>query len=313
MEINVVISIIQLLLMINGYPHNSTEENNYLKEVENINIIDESGIYLNENIELEKIRDSVEDILGDHINNVGVYYYNLATGETYTINEDIYFISASLKKVPQVMMILDQIRDGELALDKVIHYRNEDFARGTGILQNEKYIRPITIKKAIELSIIYSDNIAFNMLKRVSGKDVNQYIKEICEENHKPESNTTTAYQQFKIYERLYNYKKIDSNYKMLEELLKNTVFHDRLDKYIPRELVAHKIGNFYRYYNDAGIIYLQEPYILVVLTKDIGRLSKSSPPSGDENERCLVDFGEEASDLIARISKSIYDILNEK
>lgn len=260
-------------------------------------------------IKLEKIKNSIEDSLVDYKENIGLYYYNLESHDKYSINEDRYFIAASLKKVPQAMMIFDQVRNGDLALDNVIYYTSDDYSAGTGILQNQENIAPMTIKEAIELSIIYSDNIAFNMLERVSGKDINEYIRDICGEDKKPERNTTTAYQQYKIYERMYNMKDIDENYKFLENLLKNTIFHNRLDKYIPKELVAHKIGNFYRYYNDAGIIYVEKPYVLVVLTKDIGELSNKAPLSGDENERCLIDFGEKACQLIANISKSIYDI----
>lgn len=265
--------------------------------------------YLGDNNEIDNIESNVQSCLGQYKDNVGIYYYNLSTGDRYGLNEDEYFISASLKKVPQAMMILDLVNAEELSLDTIIYYNEEDYEVGTGILKTKETIEPITVKEAIELSITHSDNIANNMLKRMSNKDVNEYIQEVCSEESTPESNTTTAYQQFKIYERLYRNPEGNVNYNYLIELLKKTVFHDRIDKYIPRNLVAHKIGNFYRYHNDAGIIYSEEPYILVVLTKDIGVLSDKDPKSGDENERTLTDAGKAACELIANISKEIYYI----
>jgi len=49
-------------------------------------------------------------------------------------------------------------------------------------------------------------------------------------------------------------------------QTMKNTEFHDRIDKYIPREIVAHKIGNYAECVNDMAIVSKKNPYILVVL-----------------------------------------------
>ena len=89
--------------------------------------------------------------------------------------------------------------------------------------------------------------------------------------------------------------------------MLKKTCCHDRLDKYIENDKVAHKFGNYYRYYHDAGIIYDDNPYILVVLTKDIGALSEVLEDGAIEDERRLIDDGEKSCELIAEISIKIY------
>ena len=63
---------------------------------------------------------------------------------------------------------------------------------------------------------------------------------------------------------------------------MKNTIFHDRMDKYIPHNLVAHKIGNYGAYINDVGIVFTERPYIFVMYTygnsngyEDIARISE--------------------------------------
>ena len=69
-------------------------------------------------------------------------------------------------------------------------------------------------------------------------------------------------------------------------ESMKKTVYHDRIDKYIPKEIVAHKIGDFGECVNDIAIVNKKNPYILVVFTKNL--------PGANE--------------IIANVSKMIYD-----
>ena len=45
---------------------------------------------------------------------------------------------------------------------------------------------------------------------------------------------------------------------------------------------------------------------------KDIGELSSESFDDGGEDERPLLDWGEEACELIANLSKEIYTIVEE-
>lgn len=57
-------------------------------------------------------------------------------------------------------------------------------------------------------------------------------------------------------------------------------------------------------------IIFAKETFLLVVLTKDIGELTNDPSFIADEEERYLVDWGKGAFELIANISKCIYDII---
>lgn len=58
--------------------------------------------------------------------------------------------------------------------------------------------------------------------------------------------------------------------YQKIIEGLKNTDFHDRLDRNIDHALVAHKIGNLSEATNDIGLFYTNKPYILTVYTSDL-------------------------------------------
>lgn len=76
----------------------------------------------------------------------------------------------------------------------------------------------------------------------------------------------------------------------MIEDL-QNTMWNDRINKLLPKDVkVAHKIGNYEGVYNDVGIVFAEEPYVLAVMS---------------ENADQSV-----ASDVIAQISKKIYDYM---
>ena len=276
---------------------------------------------ISEDREVEQVYDNKFEDIVETLNvmseeqgrNIGIYYYNFDTDESYGINEDTEFVSASLKKLAMVMQILDKVQIGELSLDTEIEYMSkEDYADGTGTLQFEDFISKRTIKELVDLSIVESDNIAYNMLNRVCDYTLLDYISNILEESiAKDEYTKLTAKQTFKLLNRLYTNPTGNEYYEEVLELMKITAFNDRLDKNIPTDKVAHKIGSYFRYYHDAGIIYAKETYALVILTKDIGELSNDPKYTIDQEERHVIDWGEEANSLIASISEKIYNIIN--
>ena len=286
---------------------------------ENLSIVTTAIIEEPEEVEntstysMNTIISTINNLTENYKDNIGLYYYNFNTKDEYSFNEDKYFVAASLKKVPLAMQVLDKVQNGELTLDTEITYNHEtDESSGTGTLQYEKYIGSRPISELIELSIVESDNIAYNMLNRICNNTLREYTRNLVDDYSIPDGEHTklTAKQNFKILYNLYENPNNNEHYPLLIDLLKQTSFHDRLDKYIPYDNVAHKIGSYYRYYHDAGIIFGKENYILVILTKDIGELVSTSTSQQDSEERNLVDWGDEACDLIGRISKSIYDII---
>ena len=98
-------------------------------------------------------------------------------------------------------------------------------------------------------------------------------------------NNYLTARTQALLLERLYKNPDKNPIYNEIIKWMKNTEFHDRLDKYIPYEKVAHKVGDNEEYIHDTGIVYTKSPYILVVYSK------------GEDPEQ------------IAKLSKDIYNI----
>lgn len=238
-----------------------------------------------------QIDEEIRNIVGDDIDRMGLYYYDIKTGENIAINEDKVFRAASTTKVDLAMMVMDAMNRGELSPNDTFSYVEElDYEDGTGILQDLETIKPLTVMELIKLSIVYSDNIATNMLYRTTPYNRSDYIYKVTGIPCEKEINESTPKQQFLMLKRLYENNEKNPYYDKLIEFMKETEFHDRIDKDIPWEICAHKIGNNDIYIHDIGIIYTENPYILVVYTEDLG------------NE-------EYAMNVISDISKKIYEI----
>ena len=267
----------------------------------------------NTSSKLDEIIEALDEAIGEYKDNISLYYYNFDTKEKYSINEDVYHITASLKKIPLAMQVLDKVHAGEFTLDTEIEYLSSDFADGTGILQFEENIGSQPIRYLLELSMIESDNIAFNMMNRLCDYTLIDYVNTILGENSmiiENDMTKLTAKHNFQILHRLYTNPTENPYYHLIIDYLKNTAFNDSMNKYIPKDKVSHKIGSYFRSYHDSGIIFAKETFLLVVLTKDIGELTNDPSFIADEEERYLVDWGKGAFELIANISKCIYDII---
>jgi beta-lactamase class A len=242
---------------------------------------------LRNQLQLAELEKKIKAFIGDDIDKFGMVYYDINSEESIEINVDNQFLAASTVKVPINMLVYDMIQDKKIDINEELKYRKTDFEGGAGILQGTDLTKPIPIKELSDYSIRYSDNIAINMLlRRVGNKNRYAYIEKITGHPLVLKGNYTTPMDSFKILERLYLNPDKNEYYSGLIENMKKTEYHDRIDKYIPQEIVAHKIGNYAEYVNDMAIVYDEEPYMLAVFTKNMP----------------------EAAENIAQVSKMIYE-----
>ncbi|EQB85718.1 beta-lactamase class A [Clostridium punense] len=258
--------------------------------VANINSFKNNKKISDEDIEQMKVK--IVKYLGENINDTSICYYDINSGKGFNINENREFKAASTIKVPVSMMLYDAINKGEITEKDTIMFKNQDMEQGFGGLINEDLSKPKTFKHINESMIIYSDNVAVNMLLRYFGNQRRyNYIESIVEHKVNRTDNLTSAVDNMKILKKLYFDQEKNPYYTNIIELMKKTSFHERLDKLLPQDIVAHKIGDYSdnkgTYSHDIGIIYSDEPYILVVMTKNLNN----------------------SYDVIANISKIVYDI----
>ena len=238
-------------------------------------------------IQLDTLEKQIREFVGDDINKFGMVYYDINSKKSIEINADKQFVAASTIKVPINMLMYDMVQDKKININEKLQYEECDYEDGAGILQGSDLSNPIALKTLSDDSIIYSDNIAINMLLRKVGNENRfNYIEKIVGHPIVHDGNNTTPKDSFRILERLYSNPEKNKYYSAMIETMKKTEYHDRIDKYIPEEIVAHKIGDFAEYVNDMGIVCKKNPYILTVFTKEIP----------------------EANELIGQVSKIIYD-----
>lgn len=211
----------------------------------------------------------IESYLGDYKPYTSFIYYNLITGEQISFNEDIYMDAASLYKVGLSIVAYDMVNNGQVTLDDLIYYSPTQFQGGTGILQYDTSFGSLPLRTLLEYTIKYSDNIAATMVYSYLGGWSNYRWKlfNLLNIDYGNYDNTTSARAEFETLKYLYDNRE---KYSLLIDDLKNTDFHDRLDKYLPQDKVAHKIGSDEGYTHDIGIVFTDEPYIIIMMTDNV-------------------------------------------
>lgn len=224
---------------------------------------------------LENLENKIKEYLGNEINNVGLIYYDLTTNRKISINGDEFFTAASTYKVGMNIIAYNMIKEGTLSLSESIKYSSGYYEEGTGILQSQidtTLNSPISIQKLLDYAIIYSDNITTNMVtEKLGGSNVVRQAVNTLAGIASPtvSGNVIRPETEFRLLKNLYS-NRFDEYYSHLIEVMKNTEFHDRIDKYLPYDIVAHKIGSYDSYINDVGIIFADKPYILVIYTNEL-------------------------------------------
>lgn len=232
--------------------------------------VDINEIILNEYF--GNLETAISSKISEYGDSIGLTFYDIKTKRTISFNGDKTFIAASTSKVPLNMLLLNKVASGEIEEDTTIKYTDEDYEGGAGILQNQDLSSPIDIFTLSKYSIIYSDNIATKMISNfMGGKDIvyKQYDDILgYEANHT--DNAITANDAAQYLKVLYFNKDDNPYYDTLLDNMKNTVYHDRIDKYIDQSVVAHKIGDYETYVNDIAIVYANAPYILTIYTNNV-------------------------------------------
>ena len=101
---------------------------------------------------------------------MGVAVRNLATGESFAVNGDRRFPTASLIKLAVMVEVEHQIAEGKIAHDKVVTLAESDKAGDEPVVLNQ--LHPgiaLTVPDLVALMIAFSDNTATNLLVGLAG------------------------------------------------------------------------------------------------------------------------------------------------
>jgi putative cell wall-binding protein/beta-lactamase class A len=219
----------------------------------------------------ENLKKALLTKIGTNSAQVGLSFYDLSTDATFSLNGSRLFLAASTAKLPIVMVLYDLIKEGRVREDQLVTYKTSDYQGGTGILQGSDLTKPLSFRTLAQDALIYSDNIAILMIKNNACSKAEMEARLQAKIGHplyNGKDNILSADEAMALLKQLYaGAAEGNTYYQQIVEWLKNTIFHDRLDKNIEHSIVAHKIGNYKDCTNDIGIFYTNKSYILAVYT----------------------------------------------
>jgi beta-lactamase class A len=236
----------------------------------------------------------LQPLLKAHRGKVGVAVKHLITGEEFEYNADEVMRTASLIKLPVLMEVYQQALEGRVKLDDTVELKESDKVPGSGILTDHFSAgTTISLRTAVRLMIVYSDNTATNLvLDKIGIRSTTARMKSWGFPNTQihakvyrgsttsvdPERTkkfglgSTTAREMVHILEKLQCGEVATpvARQIMLGHLRKCDDT-DKFPRYLPPgTVIAHKTGSLDDTRTDAGIIYLESgPIALCVLTTD--------------------------------------------
>jgi len=284
------LGILILVLRQFGYGNeHKDEENIHLSEEDrHLDIEITTPLYDNQ-VGLEKQIDleaQIHELINQTAGIIGLSYYCLTTSRHITINADQTFFSASTIKLPTHMMIAELVEVGILSWEQMLTVKESDWLGGSGILQYGVNIGyELTLYEVMRHSIIYSDNLAHRMLTRTLipgfqhgyfGLDNSHWhlTAEIFNRYLSGESPTgrmeLSPNHLTEIFRILYHDHQQISGYEIILEYMMNTAWTDGFASSITNEVVAHIPGWRDPEHHDSGIFFIEEPYILIVMTSGV-------------------------------------------
>lgn len=233
------------------------------------------------------LKDMIKDLIDNLNGDAGVVIKNNKTNEVIMFNKDMIFPSASIIKLPIIWELFKKIEAKEIALDNEIILKERNKVGGFGVLKELHEGLNLSIKDLATLMIILSDNVATNMLIDLLGmENINQSSKDIGmkdtilqrkmmdgEAKERGLDNFTSPIDVFDFLEKFLVAEELrkESRDKIVD-ILKRQQCNNKLPFLMGENLgFAHKTGDLPGVEHDAGILFLENTeVIVVVMTKNL-------------------------------------------
>lgn len=244
---------------------------------------------------LEKEKQAVEAIIQPLRGKYGVYFQDLQTQDAFEINGKEKFIAASLIKMPVLITLYREAEAGRIKLDDVYKLQEADRRGGAGSLQYKPGGYEISFRKMAELMGQQSDNTSFHVLSTKLGDEkIQELIGSLGMINTSFTDDISSPEDMGLLFRKLYLEQIIyDQNRDEILTFLTNTIWEDRIPAGIPKGIkVSHKIGTEVGVIADAGIVFAQKPFILVIMSEEVNEI--------------------EAGKALPEIAKKIYELYEQ-
>jgi beta-lactamase class A len=111
-----------------------------------------------------QLQQQLADIAAAHHGKVALFAENLKTGQTVGVNPDQVVQTASVIKLTILYEAMEQVREGKTRFDDKLVLKKTDQVPGSGVLLFFDTPLTITLKDALTMMIIMSDNTATNLV-----------------------------------------------------------------------------------------------------------------------------------------------------
>lgn len=129
---------------------------------------------------LDRLRKEIEGLIRGAEGEVGVAIKHLESGKGLGLNEGSAFPMASVFKLPLLVEIMAQVKEGRLSLDEEVSVEKTDQHLGSGMLSS--LTAPgikLSLRNLINLMMMISDNSATDiLLEKAGAENVNRRLKQ---------------------------------------------------------------------------------------------------------------------------------------
>jgi len=251
---------------------------------------------------------------------VGIAFRTLDGQDEWYSRADDTFHAASTMKVPVLIELFHQMREGKSKLDDTLVIKNEfrSIVDGspykldpaddseTDLYKAEGQTR--TLSQLAELMITVSSNFATNLLvEKLGVENIRATVHSLgadgvnvlrgVEDNkayQKGMNNSTTARGLAILMTAIAEGKAVDPDAsKQMVAILERQKFNEAIPAGLPTGTpVAHKTGELTKLHHDAAIVYARRPFVLVLLVRGMAEEKDSAA-------------------LMAAIARELYDATN--
>lgn len=207
-----------------------------------------TGAVFNPSPVLTEVENLTKGLRGEY----GFFVYRFGDGNQYGIKANQIFTAASLMKLPVMLATYQEVEAGRLKLE--------------------------TYQDSLKAMGKRSDNGAFNKMVKVLGQQkIQTTIDGLGMRNTSFVKNDITPADTGLFFQKLYGGNIISNEHRdEFLSFLTDTSNEERIPVGIPEEIrVAHKIGTELGAYSDAGIVFSQKPFVLVIMS-DAARESEA-------------------------------------
>jgi beta-lactamase class A len=241
---------------------------------------------------------------------VGVAFRTLDGKTEWFSRADDVFHAASTMKIPVMIELFHQVRQGKVKLEDELPIRNEfhSLVDGSIFTLDSRDDSEADLYKAVgqtrtlaqlcELMITVSSNFATNLLvEKLGVENVRAMVYALhahgmnvlrgVEDNkayEKGMNNTTTARGLLILLEAIAKGEAVDAeSSRQMVDILTRQNFNEGIPAGLPTGTrVAHKTGELTKIHHDAAIVYGPRPFVLVILVRGMGEPKDSATLMAD-------------------------------